>query len=415
MEKKLLSILAVVIPLFAATQNTTSPYSILGIGDIDLRDYSRGASAGHTGVSQRPGFQFNAANPASLTAIPLKTVLFDVSTRGRSTAFRYPGADSFTAVSKDFAVKQIALAFRLNAKTGIAGGLRQYSSISYKYSYEQQILDGNTYYQKTVDGNGGINQVFVSGARTLGHRWSAGVTGSWLFGSIQRNTGYYSASPELDVVRTEDHFLNAAQVTVGAQYASLRKKKWQHQAGFTFTAASRLKGQLTTAYFENGDTVSIAYTNSKSYTLPLTVSAGYTAILRSRLSLSAQFTYSYWQQQKLDYQNAWTGPSFRAGAGITYSFLTNTLNGPAEKSYLAAGITTSAGYVHINNQPLRDHAVNLGGGLHLSRFLSLTGGLEFGIRGNLQLNQLKERYTQFNAGLVLRDTWFGTKKYGRYN
>ena len=117
----------------AQAQNVTSPYSILGVGDIDTRTFDRYAVSGSTGISRRNATSYNFSNPASLTGLSPKVMNFDITGSGRFSTFKSPVEDTLSAISKDFVIKQVSMAFRNSAKTAFAFGLRPYSSVNYKY------------------------------------------------------------------------------------------------------------------------------------------------------------------------------------------------------------------------------------------------------------------------------------------
>ena len=214
----LLTLLFIIPCLTLKAQNVTSPYSILGIGDIDTKDYGRYFSEGSTAISRRDVFSYNFSNPASLTSLPEKVMNFDIATRGRISNFQLPGTDTTTGISKDFAVKRVTMAFKVTDKTGIAFGLRPYSSVNYQFQSTQAILDGNSYYTKSVEGDGGINQVYFSIARSFGKKFSAGLTTSYLFGSLQKTTDYTSTNVPLNITKEETTSLYGASVQGGLQY-----------------------------------------------------------------------------------------------------------------------------------------------------------------------------------------------------
>ncbi|MCX6316122.1 MAG: hypothetical protein NTW29_02445 [Bacteroidetes bacterium] len=396
------------------SQNVTSPYSILGIGDLETREFSRYSSAGHTGLAQRNPNGISLNNPASLTALPYKTIHFDVAMRGKVSHFQFPGEDTGTAASKDYVIKQVSLAFRLNKKTGISAGIRQYSAINYKYNYDKLFLDGNTTYTKSVEGNGGINQVFLSAGRTAGTHWSVGITASWLFGTLQRTTTYTGSSISLNLLQQEDNFLNAVKAEAGIQYYTGTARRWQHTAGATFSAATSLKGQLTSSYSENGTAITEVLAGGLQFKLPVTAGLAYTATWRGQLQLSIQANYAHWEKQKVNYKNAYTAPAAGFGAGVQYAFFKNVFQGKIERSFLSMGVHTSTSYIRINNQPLRDYAITAGGGFNPFPQISLYTGFEWGVKGQLAVNQVRENYMQFNLGITLKDIWMGTQKTGRF-
>lgn len=156
MKNKLLIIVLLIIPGIHQAQNITSPYSILGIGDVETKDFGRYFITGNTASSRRDGASYNNANPAALTALPYKTMHFDMAFRGRSSYYTLPSTGERTATSKDFTIKRGTLAFKVTKKTGIAFGIQPYSTVNYQFSETAKITDGTDSYLKITEGTGGI-------------------------------------------------------------------------------------------------------------------------------------------------------------------------------------------------------------------------------------------------------------------
>jgi hypothetical protein len=403
------------LPLQAAAQNVTSPYSILGIGDIDTKDFGRYFISGNASLARRDPYAYNFSNPASLTALPYKLMHFDLALRGRNSAYRYPDADTAIGIpSTDFVVKRISMAFRVDEKTGFAFGLRPYSSVNYSYLQNNTILDGNTSYFKAVEGDGGINQVYFSVGRALNERISAGITASWLFGSLQRTTQYISPAIALNILKTEIDFYNGATIQGGLQYYSLPGKKWRHQAGITSSVSTGLRGELTTEYAEGTGSVKKEIETGRRFKLPVNIGVGYSAVMRDKFALSIDANYNSWQYQKVNYAASYTSPALRVSAGLEYSFKNKDRNNTYERSFVGVGFSAENSYVRIRNNPLRDYSISFGGGKNISRYISFSTGIELGTRGDKSLNQIRETYTQYIVGLTLKNIWIGSK-FKRYD
>jgi hypothetical protein len=391
-------------------QNVTSPYSVLGIGDVDTKDFGRYFSSGNAALARRDFYAYNFSNPASLTALPFKTMHFDIAIRGRSADYSYPNTDTSVGIpSNDFIVKRITMAFRVDKNTGIAFGLRPYSSVNYSYLSNNAILDGNTSYFKLVEGSGGINQFYFSMGKIIGKRISAGITASWLFGSLERSTQYVSPSIALDILKTENDFYNGAIIQGGIQYYSTEGKKWRHQIGITSSVSTGLRGELTTEYAEGAGIIKKEVEKGRRFKLPVTVGIGYTVIKNDKLSLSAEANYYGWTYQKINYTRSYTSSSFRFSGGAEYSFKNKAANNAFEKSYLAAGISMENSYLHIKNNKLWDFSFSLGAGKNITRNLSLYTGIEFSSKGNKNQGQIKETYRQYIIGVTLKEIWLGPK------
>lgn len=397
-------------------QNVSSPYSVLGIGDIHNKDACRYFASGNASLGRRDVNSYNYANPASLTALPFKLMNFDITTGGKNAKYSYPNTDTSIGVpSNDFLIKRITAAFKVSDKAGIAFGLKPYSSVNYLYVQDNAILDGNSAYFKLVEGDGGINQVYFSYARTLGKRLSVGATASWLFGTLHRNTQYISPEIALNVVRDEKDFYTGAVFQGSMQYYTEPNKKWRHQFGLTASVSTGLRGELTTEYTDGAFPVKKEVEKDRQLKLPVTIGIGYSAIKNERLTLSVEGNYYHWPYQKVNYTNSYTYPSARVSSGVEYVFRKKQGKTLYEKSYISAGVNVENSYLRINKNSLWDYSFSFGGGLNVARNLSLYSGIELGTKGNKNYNQIKERYTQFIIGLTLKDIWIGPRYARRYD
>jgi hypothetical protein len=403
------------VALSATAQNVSSPYSILGIGDIENNDYGRYSASGSASAARREVNFYNFANPASLTAMYYKAINFDVGFRGRVSQFKLIGTDTLTKASKDFIVKRITLAFKLTPTIGIAAGLKPYSSVNYQYTKLASITDGSGNYAKYTDGSGGIYQSYFSVGKAINKHLSIGATASWLFGSLQNSTQYYNPLINLDITKEENKFYNAAGLQGGLQYYSLPGKTWQHTIGITTSIFTTLKGQNTTEYIEGSDTIKRIAPENISFKLPLSFTTAYTIANKSGISFSLQGSYQKWPTQKADYKNSFVKDAYSLAAGMEYSKKIGEGINTIEKYYVGWGIKMEQNYLMINNKHLTDYSFTVGGGKNLSRYISVNAGIEVGHRGKAAFSQIQENYLQFNTGITLKDFWFGTKKFGRYN
>lgn len=393
----------------STAQNVTSPYSILGIGDMDTKDFGRYFATGNASLARRDEGSYNFSNPASLTAVPLKTVNFDLTSRGRISVFDLPNNNSQSDVTKDFIVKRISLSFKPKRLYAFAVGLRPFSSVNYQYANNQAVLDGNSNYTRTVEGSGGINQIYVSGARTLGKRLSVGVTLGYLFGSLTRNETYTGSILGLDVTQNRTDFYTGFHVQGGLQYQSKAGKSWQHQLGLVGVIGTDLNGESARDYLENSVSFNKTTTTLDPFQLPSSVGLGYTATYRNHIRFSAEANYYNWIYQSVDFTNSYTNPAARFSTGVEFSKTVRERGMEYEKYYWGFGASVENSYLYIRNNRLWDYSVSAGGGFHVYGGVSMYGGIELGKKGHVQNNQIAENYTQFVLGFTIREIWVGQK------
>jgi hypothetical protein len=396
-----------------AAQNTTSPYSILGIGDIDTREYGRYSSG--ASIARRDEYSYNFSNPASLTALSYKTMNMGFDLGGRLSSFKYPGADTATGYTKDMVIKRVSLAFRFTEKSAFAFGLKPYSSVNYQYAKENSVASGSAY-NTYVEGTGGLNQVYGSFGHSVTKNLSVGITASWLFGSLQKGTAYNSQLADFNLLRSEIINYAGGSLQAGLQYEINNNRKWIHRFGLTAVYNGALKGQSATTFTDATAEISYDVSEAVPFKMPVSVAAGYSAFINNSLHLSADASFYRWPYQKVNYKNSYTGNASRYAASIEYAPVKKTGNAKrTEKFFLSAGLSYETQYIKIDNKPLHDIVFSAGGGYNISRNLTANVSLGTGRKGELKYNQIRENYTQFNVGFTLKNIWLGTKKYGKFD
>lgn len=396
-------------------QNVSSPYSITGIGDIETTEYGRYSATGSASAARRDDGYYNFSNPASLTSITYKTVNLHMFTRGRVSKYKVPGIDSIAGPSKDFIIKSIALAYKVTPKTAFAVGLKPFSSVNYQYSANASVNDDHVDYVKYTDGSGGIYQTYLSLARTLGKNLSVGVTGSWLFGSLHSNVEYYNPALSLDVLKLQSNFYGGGGLQAGLQYYTDPRKKWQHTFGVTSALYTKLSGYNSTQYYEADTLFKSLDDESISFKMPANFSAAYSLLNKNGLSFHIQGDFQKWGTQKTAYSKINIRDAVGFSGGIEYSSRIKAGDFYIEKYYLALGMRTSQSYLVINGNRVNDMAFTFGAGKNLSRIIGVNLSMEAGKKGSSSLNQIRENYFQFSLGLTLKDMWYGTRKFGRYD
>ncbi|MFM2358729.1 MAG: hypothetical protein RLY16_722 [Bacteroidota bacterium] len=395
-------------------QNTTSPYSILGIGDIETKDFGRWYGMGSTSLALSSQYYTNTSNPASLVDLSERMMMFDIANRGKNARFQYAGSDTFTATTKDFSVRRISLSFKPNKKWAFSIGLKPYSTINYLLYETSPAAANATALVKQVDGSGGLNQLYLSYARKLHKNLSVGLTTSYYFGSSNINTQYYGSELTTTIVRQQYNVMNAYQFLAGLQYAKKVSTAVTHRLGLTLTNAAPIKQRLETEYFSSDVSIKKTTVTKKDFQLPLTLGLGYALVLNDQVTISADAVYSDWKKQKVNYPNSYAIPSGRLSVGFEYVSQRKINNYWYENWFMQAGLSAERNYFSVQGKPLDSYAMTVGFGKNISGRISIYGGYEYGIKGNSNRNQITERFSQYTLGLTLKEFWFDVKKYGRY-
>ncbi len=259
-------VLLAVIPGKLIAQSTTSPYSILGIGDIENKDYGKFFGMASTSVALRSSSYVNLSNPASLTALDANMINIDINGRWHSGSFLYNTSDTLTSANNDAAIRRLSLTFRPNSLWGFSFGIKPYSSVNYLLSQNLSLQNGGSSNMiKTVTGSGGINQVYLANGFQISKNLSLGLTASYLFGSLSSNTSYVYEDLDIDITRKEFHELRTFRFQGGLQYSGKINGHVTQQLGITLSNPTTLKGNFSTDYLVNDSIIQSESQDGKSF------------------------------------------------------------------------------------------------------------------------------------------------------
>src|ERR1700712_4657864 len=91
-----------------SAQNVSSPYSIIGIGDIEDSYFNRTSGMANTGIAYRNNTYIILNNPAAISELESQLFLVELSARGKFVT--YSGSDvPANLTGKDFSVERLSL------------------------------------------------------------------------------------------------------------------------------------------------------------------------------------------------------------------------------------------------------------------------------------------------------------------
>src|SRR5665213_3209146 len=177
--------------LTVCAQNVTSPYSIIGIGDIEQSYFNRTSGMANTGIAYSNSNYITINNPASLSGLTNQLFLVELSGRGKFV--QYSGTGVTPGLSaQDFSVEKLSLGIRINKWWGSAVGLMPYSTSNYSFSGTQALQGTNLTVPVNYDGSGGLNRFFFSNGFKITKHLSLGVNTSFLGGSLLQQDTLFS-------------------------------------------------------------------------------------------------------------------------------------------------------------------------------------------------------------------------------
>ena len=393
-----------------------SPYSRYGIGDVNANAQARNSSMGGVGYATPFMYDVNYKSPASIGEIDTLTFIFNF---GFDAGFRhYSILNPVTKkIKADAELSQIAVGFACAKWWKMALGITPYSNVGYSiYSPDNAFGIGKNY---VFAGDGGLNKVFFSNAFNPIPDLSLGVGVSYLFGKIYHSnaivfaddsTGMYVNSfcqktfkisdVTFDVGVKYNIHIGDDNLRLGAYYAYNRDLHAKQYALVYNTLASAATTVIDTI---SQDTV------KGSIGLPHTIGFGACYTYNSKLSIAADFTLQNWKDSKFFGECDSLNNSIGVALGAEYTPNRLSPKNIWESSSYRMGLYFSNSYINMNNSKLSipDYGITFGIGFkprHAKTVFNVT--LQYGQRGSLKNELVKEDYFIVGVNFSLVDRWF---------
>ena len=96
-------------PVLSHAQSQTSPYTLFGIGSVDIENHGASTGMGGLGIGLRQENTLNSANPAALSGIGSRKFIMDISVYGSGSLYSGQGKRSSSATGN---LDRVCLGFR---------------------------------------------------------------------------------------------------------------------------------------------------------------------------------------------------------------------------------------------------------------------------------------------------------------
>ena len=404
--------------LFAQfNNNTTSPYSRYGLGDLQPYSLGRSSAMGGASLASRYNMQINAAYPASYTSLDSLNFIFEFGLEGK---FANNKTESTSMKTSDVNFKYFAMSFRLNNWAATSLSLTPYSDVGYSVTSTADIENVGTVYNNYY-GAGTISNARWGIAIEPIKNVSVGANLNYRFGTLNRNTEVTFADPTFyniqrySTVRIRDFGLD-----LGAQ-ATLPMKNdksltfglvFANKPEYTDFVSDIIQKNLSYGGALDQDTLNYREEEKGTMTFPMMLGGG--------LSLTKENVYEI----NVDYYHeGWANADFLGGKS---NFLTDlnkfaigaewvpdkfSIRSFINRVAYRAGFKYEQTYHTFAGQHINDFGISFGVGLPLYRSNStLNVSAEFGQRGTKEYNLVLEKYAKVNVSVSLHDLWFMQRK-----
>ncbi|MBG9374854.1 hypothetical protein I5907_01295 [Panacibacter sp. DH6] len=402
----------------AGAQNTSSPYSVIGIGDIQQSSFDRSSGMANTGIGLSSGRYLYHANPASYGKLEPHYFTMEVALRYKNVSYSGNGVSAGNNTSDDLSVEKLVIAHKIKDWWGASIGLMPYSTSNYAFYSTKDVQGTNLAATTYYEGSGGFNQAYIGNGFAIAKNLRAGVQATILFGNFTQEETLYTnligitTSP---VVTTTKIYSSKVLFKGGLQYDLAINKHWALNIGAVASQQSKLNANYNIEVTDDESTISAKETYKANYfTLPSAYGGGIALVKDNKITFAADYQRQLWSNFNYKGFNYELRNSDRMSVGFEYKKRTPYMNGYVEKYFLQAGAFYNNSYLHAYGRQLKDYGLSFGAGFNARRSqFGYMLNLELGRRGTTASNLIQENYVQFGVTFSYRDLWLTKVK--RYN
>lgn len=415
MTKKIFVIVTLFFGLIGYSQeNTVSPYSFYGLGDIKFKGTQDARSIGGLSFAS-DSISLNLLNPASYAG--LKLVSFGVA--GTTTFAKLNNATT-SENARSTSLDYLAIGIPLGAKFGASFGILPYSAVGYKIQNLETIeseLQSNR-----LTGQGNINRTYLGFGYSVSKNFSLGVDVQYNFGIIENEAIQSIEGVQFSSRERNNSNINGLSFNIGGLYSSKINEKLNVYSSFTFSPEARLNSKnlrnLATIGFNLNGTENIVdsqdvIVNDTKLIIPTKFSFGAGIGETNKWLIGTEITYKASENQNNRFDDVNTNFSFensqKYAIGGYFIPKYDSFSSYLSRVVYRTGFTFEKTGLIVENQSINEYGMNFGVGFPLG-LSKLNIGIEFGKRGTTNNNLIEEDFFNVSLGLSLSDIWFRKRK-----
>ena len=404
-------------PFIFAQSNTSSPYSIGGLGEIAFKGNAINRHMGGLDIVS-DSLHANINNPASLG--DLKLVTYSLGLNYKSTKLSSNASnESVTSASINYLVVAIP-----TKKFTFGFGILPATSVGYRL---QSVIDGediNNVVNRN-EGYGGLNQTFISIGFKVFEFLNFGVSANYNFGKITNESSRQEQNIDFGTFFTKTSSLVGFNYRFATQLKIPLTSKVRLDAMAYYVPENSLTATNESVYFTRSVTtqdlgdfenVDLAARNLKETSISLgdQYSFGLGITKEKKWFVGGQYS----QRNSADYVNNFISLdniTYANGSRLSFGgfYLPDysSITSYWKRIVYRAGMRFEDTGVLFNNQPLKETGISFGVSLPMAGYSNANIGIEFGKRGSQDNGLIQESYWNLIVGLSLNDIWFIKRKF----
>ncbi|MFV0593394.1 MAG: hypothetical protein ACK5M7_18625 [Draconibacterium sp.] len=386
-------------------QNTVSPYSVFGPGEIQNRGFSSTQGMAGAGIALKSGNSINNLNPASYTGIDSLRIISEFGVAGKvySLQSAKEKQNGFTGN-----LSHVGLGFKYTRWLGGSFGVVPFSTINYSIVKDNYMEGVNQQYYSGYVGSGGISQLYFGNAVKLGKHLSLGMNFSYMFGSLVQEENIYATEyvPNMQVKRYD--YMRSLYFDFGTQYA-FKKNKIEYSLGLTFAPEQDLRSKHVIDVYDNTFALVAGDEYNTDYlTVPDILGVGIGVDNPGKYKFAIDYTFQNWSAVSYPVQGEDFVNLHRVVAGVEFRpWQYRAVNAAFKNWTYRFGLNYQRSYLKLGSSAVNDKSITAGFGIPLpGRISDVNISLTGGINGTTSNNLVQEKYLIFNIGFNLNEIAF---------
>ncbi len=397
-------LLTLIAQLTTAQNNTNSPYTRFGYGEIIESTAVELKGMGGVSLANRSLHTINSANPASYSSVDSLTFMFDMGAGTRMTHFsdQLNSHNTFNAN-----LEYITMRFPVTKWMGFSAGMQPFSLTGYNFSQNDSVImpdetEKFIKHTQSFSGTGGFSQVYGGLSVNLFNHVSIGANAYYIFGessnysaqTFEANSGY-NPSVYTNQIKAADY-----KFRYGLQAYHNFAKKHDVSIGLIYENKSKLNGQFTATL--NNDTIR----SITGFELPQTLGAGFSYTFDKSLTIAGDFTQQKWADALYFGKTDSLVNTNKMALGMEYVRNPGSWRKYSDLIRYRIGFSTSNQYYKVGNQlQPNNYVISAGIGLPTRTGKSMMNiSFEYGKIGSA--TTIREDYFKLSFGASINEYWF---------
>lgn len=398
-------------------QETNSPFSFLGIGEVYNGGTAVNSMSGGLGVASANGIYVNTLNPAMLARNRYTVFEMGVNTEIKAMQDNRQRSNTYNGT-----LGPVILALPASPRWTLALGLMPYSSVNYKTVTSKKLnVIGTDSSTLTYNGEGGLNKAIISNGVRITKNMYLGLETSYLFGVINRDitTQNLTDGQNYQVRRADRTNYSSVHFKLGYAWRPKISKEYFLNFGATAELSQNL-GVKNLGGFNIYDASGITLINADTLkqttgnvTLPANYRFGVSLEKPGKLVVSLDYSTTKWTGfRNLNGSSEGLKDAYTVAVGAEYIPKFDAISGYFNHVMYRVGANyTQSPYNYNGSEAAKDMSFSVGVSLPLRTISYVNIAYVRGKRGVLSTNGLEEQYSKIVVGFSLGDFyWFRKPK-----